>query len=146
LAEFGLGICCDIFLTRRDLDRFRLPEREGIDRRSRPRTARVAMAIAHGLRGSGGLDFDGAAKTASAETQLPALGLAGIDGFKCAHGNVLSVVLCSVTYAPSLRASPVHELERAAIARRATSCKQLNDIEFSAAAKMIADCPLQFLD
>jgi hypothetical protein len=53
----------DMLRTGCDPHGIRLPERKGIDRSSRPRTAGLAMTIAHDFRLAGDLDLNGTAKT-----------------------------------------------------------------------------------
>jgi hypothetical protein len=43
----GFAVRADIFGSLRDLHRIGFPQREGVDRRSRPGSAGLAMAIVH---------------------------------------------------------------------------------------------------
>src|ERR1700716_1523869 len=65
LAALGLLEICDMLGPRYDLHGPGPPQAEGIYGRAGPRTAGMAMTIAHGLRCAGNLQLDGAAKAAS---------------------------------------------------------------------------------
>ena len=65
LAVLGLLELCDMLGPGYDLHGLRHPHREGVYGRAGPRSTGAAVAIAHGLRGSGDLQLDGAAKATS---------------------------------------------------------------------------------
>src|SRR5262249_20692543 len=65
LAERCLLESCEVLGAGLHLHGILFPEREGIDRPTRPGAARAAVAIAHGLGLTGDFDLDCAAEAAS---------------------------------------------------------------------------------
>src|SRR5262245_28644460 len=65
LAERRLGECRDLIGALRETHGIGLPQNEGGDGGGSPGAARIAVAITHGFRCAGDLDFDRAAKAAS---------------------------------------------------------------------------------
>src|SRR5882757_7390449 len=81
-----------------DLDGFGLPQREGIDRATRPRTARAAMAIAHAFRFPGNLEPNRTAKTLTGMCRHGCLPPLFSDFGKC-YANVHGLPTASLSAA-----------------------------------------------
>src|SRR6187549_69144 len=65
VTERRFAVRADVFCSLRDVYRIWFPQREGVDRRSRPGSAGLTMAIAHGGRLTADREANRAAKAAS---------------------------------------------------------------------------------